>query len=80
VEILVHKRRAKHMKKPRVIEMPGQQMEYKIIPRWVDITGRTPTWTLLSPAGDRIADTTTKRGAKNLVYLLSKTSDIKWQL
>lgn len=53
---------------------------YQIVPRWIDASGRTRSWTLLSPAGDRIADTTTKHGARNLVYLLSRARGITWNV
>jgi len=76
----VQKCRAKHTKKSQISETPEQRTGYEIVPRWIDATGRTRTWTLLSPAGDRIADTTTKQGANNLVYLLSRARGIEWNL
>jgi hypothetical protein len=53
---------------------------YQIVPRWIDTSGRTRSWTLVSPAGDRLADTTTKRGAENLIHLLSRAKGIAWDV
>ena len=72
------------MEKTRVKEdrtKGGEENDgYKIVPRWIDTSGRTRSWTLLSPAGDRIADTTTKHGARNLVHLLSRAQGITWNI
>ena len=69
----------KHCVNDNPIKEPEPGSSYQIVPRWIDASGRTRTWTLLSPAGDRIADTTTKHGARNLLYLFNRAQGITWE-
>lgn len=46
--------------------------EYSVTKGWVDLAGKQRTWRLHEPSGTKIAEITTKSGAKRLADLLNR--------
>jgi len=45
---------------------------YRTAPAWVDTAGRTRTWNLFDPAGEKLAEIATRRDAEKLAALLNR--------
>lgn len=45
---------------------------YTTAPAWIDITGRTRTWNLFGPAGEKLAEIATRRDAEKLAALFNR--------
>lgn len=46
-------------------------LAYSTTPAWIDAAGRTRTWSLLDPAGGKVAEITTKRDAEKMADFLN---------
>lgn len=51
---------------------PTAPPAYTTAPAWIDAAGRTRTWSLLDPAGTKLAEITTRRDAEKLAALLTR--------
>jgi len=49
-----------------------QPTGYTTAPAWIDAAGRTRTWALFSPAGERMAEIATRRDAEKLAELFNR--------
>jgi len=59
---------------PAVADQPATEADpgYGIKTGWVDITGKTRTWVLCEPSGEKLAEITTKRDAQKLADILNR--------
>ncbi len=54
------------------VPAPPTKAEHTTAPAWVDAAGRTRTWSLLDPSGEKLAEIATKRDAEKMAALLNK--------
>ncbi len=58
---------------PAVAEQP--QPEYSVKIGWKDITGKTRTWGLYEPSGEKLGEVTTLAGARKIAGLLNRAEE-----
>lgn len=51
---------------------PRPKGEHTTAPAWIDAAGRTRTWSLLDPSGEKLAEIATKRDAEKMAALLNR--------
>ena len=59
-------------KKLPVAEAASRPAGYTTAAAWIDTAGRTRTWSLFDPMGERVAEVATKRDAEGLAILLNR--------
>jgi hypothetical protein len=68
---------AKHVKRHIFHKMTAVAPKYEVVPHWIDTSGRTRTWSVVKPCGGKLADTTTKQGAKRITELLNRVRYVR---